>query len=71
MGVGLEIGTSGVIGNEAPENRSGRLTEKFSADNIVSAIGNSGLTRAERQMAGTLTVSVSRRTDVETSVLSQ
>ena len=25
MGVGLEIGTSGVLGNEAPENRSGRL----------------------------------------------
>ena len=25
MGVGLEIGTSDVLGNEASENRSGRL----------------------------------------------
>lgn len=28
MGVGLEISTSGVLGNEAPENRSGRLRTK-------------------------------------------
>lgn len=27
MGVGLEIGTSDVIGNEASENRSGRLSK--------------------------------------------
>ena len=28
MGVGLEIGTSDVLGNEASENRSGRLSLK-------------------------------------------
>lgn len=38
-------------------------------ENIVSAIGNNGLTRVERQTAGTPTVSVSRRTDAEISVL--
>jgi len=27
MGVGLEIGTSDVLGNEASENRSGRLSK--------------------------------------------
>ena len=46
MEVGLEIGTSGVLGNEAPENRSERLSIKI--EHIVSSTGDSGLKRAER-----------------------
>ena len=38
MEVGLEIGTSVVLGNEATENRSGRLSEMI--DDIVSASGD-------------------------------
>ena len=45
MGVGLEIGTSSVIGNEALENRSGRLFERI--EDIVSATGDSGITCVE------------------------
>ena len=40
MGVGLEIGTSDVLGNEASENRSGRLFVRI--EDIVSAIGDNG-----------------------------
>lgn len=40
MGVGLEISTSDVLGNEASENRSGRLFER--RDDIVSAHGDMG-----------------------------
>ena len=49
MEVGLEIGTSGVIGNEAPENRSGRLRIIF-VDDIVSANGDIREKRVELQM---------------------
>ena len=45
MEVGLEIGTSDVLGNEASENRSGRLFVRI--DDIVSAIGDNGLTCVE------------------------
>lgn len=38
MGVGLEISTSDVLGNEASENRSGRLSIK--TEDIVSALGD-------------------------------
>lgn len=41
MGVGLEIGTSDVLGNEASENRSGRLFVRI--DDIVSTLGDKGL----------------------------
>ena len=40
MEVGLEIGTSDVLGNEASENRSGRQCMLAYIDDIVSAIGN-------------------------------
>ena len=40
MGVGLEIGASDVLGNEASENRSGRLFVRI--EDIVSATGDSG-----------------------------
>ena len=46
MGVGLEISTSDILGNEVSENRSGRLFV-FQIDNIVSATGDSGLTCVE------------------------
>ena len=55
MEVGLEIGTSGVIGNEAPENRSGRLRRIF-VDDIVSANGDIREKRVELQMVGILMV---------------
>ena len=55
MEVGLEIGTSGVIGNEAPENRSGRLRIIFVGD-IVSANGDIREKRVELQMVGILMV---------------
>lgn len=45
MGVGLEIGTSDVLGNEASENRSGRLyneRRRNYIEDIVSAIGDNG-----------------------------
>ena len=41
MGVGLEIGASDVLGNEASENRSGRLSCKMIED-IVNASGDRG-----------------------------
>ena len=50
MEVGLEIGTSDVLGNEASENRSGRQCILIYIDDIVSAIGNNRETRAEQQM---------------------
>lgn len=49
MGVELEISTSGAIGNEAPENRSGRLYE--SIEDIVSTTGDSGY-KACRTLVG-------------------
>lgn len=42
MGVGLEISTSDILGNEVSENRSGRLFVLFQIDDIVSATGDSG-----------------------------
>ena len=54
MGVGLEIGTSDILGNEVSENRSGRLSKKMIED-IVSATGDSGITCVEQLMDGILT----------------
>ena len=58
MGVGLEIGTSDVLGNEASENRSGRLSLKMIED-IVSTIGDDGVICAELPTAWILTALVS------------
>ena len=55
MEVGLEIGASGVIGNEAPENRSGRLRRIF-VDDIVSANGDIREKRVELRTVGILMV---------------
>ena len=50
MGVGLEIGASGVLGNEAPSTEAEDNFTKTWNEDIVSANGNIGKTRVEQRM---------------------
>ena len=63
MGVGTEIGTVVVLGNESTENRSGRLSEMI--EDIVSAAGDSGISCAEHITVLILTEWVLRKMVVE------